>query len=114
MKPAARLLEGDAPRRARPTHHGLAALCTAVAVVTAALVVMVFRSGWAPWVVGATAVVLITLALALAGAVIAVAVALSRRDGREWLADQAARLAQARAVREQHLHLPGGTHTFHE
>ena len=94
--------------------HGAAALCTCVAVVSVALLVMVLRSGWAPWIVGAAAIALMSMLLAIAGLVIAVTVALSHRDGRDWLVDRAARLAQARAVREQHLHLPSGHHTFHD
>jgi len=109
MKPPARLLEDGANPR-----YSAVALCTCVAMASAALLLVVLRSGWAPWVVGAAAIALMSILLAIAGSVIALTVALSHHDGRDWLVDQAARLAQARAVREQHLHLPSGHHTFHD
>jgi hypothetical protein len=80
-----------------------------------ALLVGVCRSGWVPWIIGATALTALVVLAAVPLSILGLAVALIHPHGRGWLADQAAqhlkrrhavRLAAARQVpQQQHLHV---------
>ncbi|HVS44063.1 MAG TPA: hypothetical protein VMU20_17580 [Candidatus Dormibacteraeota bacterium] len=83
-------------------------------ILGGALLVGLIRSGWAGWIVAMAAVSLLAVLAAVPLGVVALVVALVHPGGRGWLAGQVAqaqerrhavRLAAARRVEQQHVHL---------